>query len=180
MVKILVDSHSFLGDYNSEYTDAFEDALQQTVECYQQYYPNHKFTSFDFNCYYDEYIKEIAVRFINEIGSKDHIKISEDDLFSTMHTISFKLPNYTLRRINNSVITNDTLYYYFYELCRQRNITNKLDCNNEYDYWVCGPEVCGALFDTYFADEIEDFNNDIKKIYSRPFKIAMQYIKLKS
>ena len=96
-----------------------------------------------------------------------------------MHTISFKLSNYTLRRINNSVITNDTLYYYFYELCRQRNITNKLDCNNEYDYWVSGPEVCGALFDTYFVDEIEDFNSDIGETHNKPFEIAMQYIELK-
>ena len=54
-----------------------------------------------------------------------------------------------------------------------------MDCDSEYDYWACGPEVGGALFDTYFVDEIEDFNSDIGETHNKPFEIAMQYIELK-
>lgn len=40
-------------------------------------------------------------------------------------------------------------------------------------------KVGGALFDTYFVDEIEDFNSDIDETHNKPCEIAMQYIELK-
>ena len=177
---MLIDSYSFLGEYYSEYEDAFNDALESEIEYFSEEYPNHKFTDLDFNTDYRGYIEECAEHFLDKITDKERIKISKDSIrVSLTNTISFEISKDDLKRINNSIILNDTLYDYFHKLCKQRHIIDIMDCDSEYDYWTCGPKVGGVLFDTYFIDEIEDFNSDIDETHNKPFEIAMQYIELK-
>lgn len=110
----------------------------------------------DFNTDYRGYIERCTEHFLDKITDKERIKISKDSIRVPLtNTISFEISKDDLKRINNSIILDDTLYDYFHKLCKQRHII--MDCDSEYDYWACGPEVGSAtlqidLSETYFKN----------------------------
>lgn len=170
-MRFKVISLMFEGGYNSVYESAWNDSLESFIDYYNDEYGIEISEDEIVNRKYQEYLTDCAVQWLDVCTDKkvtfENVKIiSPKEYNFETDKVEFDMPLSELNLIRKLVKKDTKLLERFNKICDERftardgfvplyNAPN-LDCNCYlWDKWQLG-----ALFDAYFYNAFEDYQED--------------------
>ena len=168
---VKVTSLCFAGGYNSVYEVAWEDNLREFIEYYDDEYDIKISEDEIINREYQKYLTDCAYRWL-DICTDDKVSYGNVKIISPKEynfetdKVEFDMPLTELNLIREVVKKDTTLLKRFNQICNERfkehsgyvpfykaPSLDRACCSwNEYQL--------GALFDAYFYDAFEEYNDD--------------------
>lgn len=168
---VKVTSLCFAGGYNSVYEAAWEDNLREFIEYYDDEYDIKISEDEIINREYQKYLTDCAYRWL-DICTDDKVSYGNVKIISPKEynfetdKVEFDMPLTELNLIREVVKKDTTLLKRFNQICNERfkehsgyvpfykaPSLDRTCCSwNEYQL--------GALFDAYFYDAFEEYNDD--------------------
>ena len=170
-MRIKVISEMFAGGYNSVYEWAWEDSLKDFIEYYDDEHDIKISEDEIINKKYQKYLTDCAKRWL-DLCTDDKISYGNVEVISPREynfetdKVEFDMPLTELNLIREVVKKDTKLLERFKQICNERFkardgfIPLYNAPNLERNCYSWNKWQLGALFDTYFYDAFEEYNDD--------------------
>lgn len=167
----MVMSGMFAGGYNSVYDQAWSDALENFINYYNDEYDIKISEDEITDCEYQLYLKDCAVRWL-DVCTDDKVSFSNVEIISPKDynfetdKVQFNMPLNDLNLIRVQAKLDKDLLERFNKICDER-----FKAHSGYVPFYKAPNLSsdcclwnkfqlGALFDAYFYDKFEEYQED--------------------
>lgn len=170
-MQVKVTSLMFAGGYNSVYEQAWNDSLEDFIDYYNDEYDIEISEDDIKEKDYQRYLEDCAIQWLDictdEKITFDEVKVIRPKEYNfETDKVEFDMPLTELNLIRDAVKKNQALLERFKEICDERFKKNSgyvpfyKAPNLDYTCYLWNKYQLGALFDTYFYDAFEEYNDD--------------------
>lgn len=170
-MRVNVVSLCFAGGYNSVYEQAWNDSLESFIDYYNDEY-DLKISEEDIKEEdYQGYLEDCAIQWLDictdEKITFDNVKVIRPKEYNfETDKVEFDMPLTELNLIREAVKKNQALLERFEEICDERfkehsgYVPFYKAPNLDYTCYLWNKYQLGALFDTFFYDAFEEYQDD--------------------
>lgn len=170
-MRVKVVSEMFAGGYASVYEQAWNDGLEEFIGYYNNEYDIQISEDEIINEKYQEYLTNCAYRWL-DVCTDDKVSYGNVEIIRPKEynfetdKVEFDMPLTELNLIRDAVKKNQALLERFKEICDERfkehsgYIPFYKAPNLDHTCYLWNKYQLGALFDTYFYDAFEEYNDD--------------------
>lgn len=170
-MQVKVTSLCFAGGYNSVYEQAWDDSLEDFIDYYNNEYDIEISEDDIKEKDYQRYLEDCAIQWLDictdEKITFDNVKVIRPKEYNfETDKVEFDMPLTELNLIREAVKKNQALLERFKEICDERfkehsgYVPFYKAPNLDYTCYLWNKYQLGALFDTYFYDAFEEYNDD--------------------